>query len=63
MFEVGKKRPGDKRKKERNMDASDIDGFLGPWAKYRDEKTVMKPSEVRSWICCLKIIQGLHRLV
>ena len=47
VFEVGKKRPGDKRKRERNVDASDLEGFLGPWAKYKDEQTVMKPSEVR----------------
>ena len=46
VFEASKKRPGDKRKKERNMDPSDLEGFLGPWAKYKDEQTVMKPSEV-----------------
>lgn len=27
-------------------DASAIDGFLGPWAKYQDEKDVAKPTEV-----------------
>lgn len=27
-------------------DASEIDGFLGPWAKYKDEKDVAKPTEV-----------------
>ncbi|XP_023933476.1 pre-mRNA-processing factor 17 [Lingula anatina] len=45
VFEVSKQRPGDKRKKQKNNDPSDIDGYLGPWAKYEDEKTVMKPSE------------------
>lgn len=29
-------------------DASEIDSFLGPWAKYQDEKDVAKPSEVRA---------------
>ena len=47
VFEATKKRPGDKRKKERNVDAADVDGFLGPWAKYENEQTVMRPSEVR----------------
>ena len=46
MFEATKKRPGDKRKREKNPDASDIDGYLGPWGKFVDEKTVIKPSEV-----------------
>ena len=36
-----------KRKREKNKDASDIEGYLGPWAKYKDEETVSKPSEVR----------------
>lgn len=47
VFEVIKKREGDKRKRQINNDPADIDGYLGPWAKYADEKTVMKPSEVR----------------
>ncbi|CAG5126344.1 unnamed protein product [Candidula unifasciata] len=34
-----------KRKKEKNMDSSDIEGYLGPWAKYTDEETVSRPSE------------------
>ncbi|XP_067674770.1 pre-mRNA-processing factor 17-like [Haliotis asinina] len=44
VFEV-KPSTGAKRKKEKNRDPSDIDGYLGPWAKYADEKTVMKPTE------------------
>ncbi|KAM3931939.1 pre-mRNA-processing factor 17 [Leptodactylus fuscus] len=43
VFESGKK--SEKRKKVKGSDASDIDGFLGPWAKYIDEKDVAKPSE------------------
>uniref|UniRef100_A0A8C1HAY9 Pre-mRNA-processing factor 17 n=1 Tax=Cyprinus carpio carpio TaxID=630221 RepID=A0A8C1HAY9_CYPCA len=35
----------EKRKKVKGGDASDIDSFLGPWAKYQDEKDVAKPSE------------------
>ncbi|KAE9554395.1 hypothetical protein FO519_002387 [Halicephalobus sp. NKZ332] len=31
-----------KRKRAANYDASDIEGFTGPWAKYGDEKTVAK---------------------
>ena len=46
VFEEIKKRPGDKRKRNRNMDATDLDGFTGPWGKFKDEKTVAKPSEV-----------------
>ncbi|CAD6194784.1 unnamed protein product [Caenorhabditis auriculariae] len=38
-----KKTGGEKRKRVRNADAADIDGFTGPWAKYEDEKTVAKP--------------------
>nr|XP_018915708.1 PREDICTED: pre-mRNA-processing factor 17 [Bemisia tabaci] len=45
VFEKTKKRPLDKRKKEKNDDPSDIDGFLGPWACFKDEKRVMKPNE------------------
>ena len=46
IFESSKRREGDKRKRHRNDDPSDIDGYLGPWGKFTDEKTVMKPSEV-----------------
>jgi len=45
VFEDNRKRPLDKRKKERNMDAGDIEGFLGPWAKYADEETVSRPGD------------------
>lgn len=34
-----------KRRRDKNDDAGDIDGFKGPWAKYENEQTVMKPSE------------------
>jgi len=45
VFEATKKRAGDKRKRQRNEDASDVEGYLGPWGKFVDEKTVMVPDE------------------
>ncbi|EHA99636.1 Pre-mRNA-processing factor 17 [Heterocephalus glaber] len=44
VFETGQKKT-EKRKKFKENDASNIDGFLGPWAKYVNEKDVAKPSE------------------
>ncbi|XP_043074690.1 pre-mRNA-processing factor 17 [Puntigrus tetrazona] len=44
VFETGAKK-SEKRKKVKGGDASDIESFLGPWAKYQDEKDVAKPSE------------------
>ena len=43
---MSKKRPEDKRKRHLNDDPSNIEGFIGPWGKFVDEKTVMKPDEV-----------------
>ncbi|CAL1538932.1 unnamed protein product [Lymnaea stagnalis] len=34
-----------KRQREKNKDPADIDGYLGPWAKYKDEETISRPSE------------------
>ena len=45
VFEDNKERPLDKRKRAKNTDASDIEGYLGPWAKYADEETVSKPAD------------------
>ena len=45
MFEASKTRQGDKRKRQRNDDAGDIEGYLGPWGKFVDEKTTMMPDE------------------
>uniref|UniRef100_A0A8D0GBW9 Uncharacterized protein n=1 Tax=Sphenodon punctatus TaxID=8508 RepID=A0A8D0GBW9_SPHPU len=45
VFETGQKKM-EKRRKFKENDASNIDGFLGPWAKYVDEKDVAKPTEV-----------------
>jgi len=46
VFESTKARPLDKRKRKKNDDPSDIDGFLGPWAPYEDEKKDIKPTAV-----------------
>ena len=35
----------DKRKRDKNTDPADIEGYLGPWAKYVDEETVSKPTD------------------
>lgn len=45
VFESGHKK-SQKRRKVKGGDAGEIDNFLGPWAKYADEKDVAKPSEV-----------------
>lgn len=53
VFEATKVREGDKRKRQRNTDAGDIEGYLGPWGKYIDEKTTMKPDDEEqkvSWL-------------
>jgi pre-mRNA-processing factor 17 len=46
VFEATAKRPLDKRKRKKNDDPADIEGFLGPWGGYKDEQRVMKPNEV-----------------
>jgi len=47
VFEAMQKRTGDKRRRQRNDDSADVEGYLGPWGKFVDEQTVMKPSEVK----------------
>ena len=49
VFEPTKARLLDKRKRKKNDQPEDIDGFLGPWGGYKDEQRVMKPNEVRFW--------------
>lgn len=48
VFESTSKRPLDKRKRNKNDNPDDIEGFLGPWGTYVDEKRVMKPNEEES---------------
>ena len=45
VFESTALRPSDKRKRNKNDKPDDIEGFLGPWGGYVDEKRIMKPSE------------------
>jgi pre-mRNA-processing factor 17 len=44
-MEKAKLRPSDKRKRERNDDPSDVDGYLGPWANYKGQILVAKPTD------------------
>lgn len=46
VFEKTVLRPSDKRKRKKNDDPSDIEGFVGPWAAYIDERRDVKPNEV-----------------
>uniref|UniRef100_A0A1B6LIK0 Pre-mRNA-processing factor 17 n=1 Tax=Graphocephala atropunctata TaxID=36148 RepID=A0A1B6LIK0_9HEMI len=48
VFEASTTRPLDKRKRNKNDNPSDIEGFLGPWGCYEDEKRVMKPNEAEA---------------
>ncbi|XP_045493848.1 pre-mRNA-processing factor 17 [Colias croceus] len=43
VFEVIKKRPLDKKKRHKNDNPEDVEGFLGPWGGYVGEQRVMKP--------------------
>ncbi|XP_030751675.1 pre-mRNA-processing factor 17 [Sitophilus oryzae] len=45
VFENTKLRPLDKRKRKKNDDPSDVEGFLGPWGGFVGEQRVMKPTE------------------
>ncbi|KAG9510213.1 Pre-mRNA-processing factor 17, partial [Fragariocoptes setiger] len=42
---VETKQKKNKRKRIKNDNPGDVDGYLGPWARYDDEKRVSKPSE------------------
>lgn len=46
VFEKTSERILDKRKRFKNNNAEDIEGFLGPWGSYINEKKVVKPTEV-----------------
>lgn len=45
VFESTPLRPLDKRKRTKNDNPGDIDGFLGPWGGFEGEQRVMKPTE------------------
>lgn len=42
LFE-GQKTGGEKRRRKRNMDPSDVEGYTGPWARFEDEVEVSRP--------------------
>ncbi|XP_047528503.1 pre-mRNA-processing factor 17 [Vanessa atalanta] len=43
VFETIKKRPLDKKKRNKNDNPEDVTGFLGPWGGYEGEQRIMKP--------------------
>ncbi|VDP39865.1 unnamed protein product, partial [Soboliphyme baturini] len=43
VFEPVKKKDAAKRKKLKNMDPADVEGFTGPWAAFEDENRSAKP--------------------
>ncbi|KAG5679182.1 hypothetical protein PVAND_008771 [Polypedilum vanderplanki] len=45
VFESTKIKPENKRKRHKNDDPADLEGFVGPWGKYVDEKLTAEPSE------------------
>jgi len=46
VFESMPKRPADKRKRLKNDNPEDIEGYLGPWGCYVDEQKIAKPEGV-----------------
>jgi len=52
VFESMPKRPADKRKRHKNDNPEDIDGYLGPWGCYVDEQKVAKPEGVSHIYVC-----------
>lgn len=46
VFETIKARPKDKRKRLRNDNPEDVEGFLGPWGAFENQEHVSKPTEV-----------------
>lgn len=46
VFESVPKRPADKRKRHKNDNPEDVEGYLGPWGCYVDEEKVSKPEGV-----------------
>jgi len=46
IFETNRKHMSEKRKKDKNDDSGDVEGYRGPWAPYVDAITSSRPSEV-----------------
>lgn len=55
VFETIKKRPKDHRKRVRNDNPEDIEGFLGPWGAFQNQELVSKPTEVIN-ICMIDLV-------
>lgn len=45
VFEKTQLRPLDKRKRQKNDNPDDVEGFLGPWGGFEGEQRVMRPTE------------------
>lgn len=45
VFETSKLKPESRRKRHKNDNPSDLEGFLGPWGKYQDEQLVSQPTD------------------
>lgn len=45
VFESNKLKPENKRKRHKNDHPEDLEGFLGPWGKYQDEKLIAQPTD------------------
>ncbi|ENN71276.1 pre-mRNA-processing factor 17 [Dendroctonus ponderosae] len=45
VFEKTQLRPLDKRKRQKNDNPDDIEGFLGPWGGFEGEQRVIRPTE------------------
>lgn len=45
VFESSKIKPENRRKRHKNDNPSDLEGFLGPWGKYQDEQLVSQPTD------------------
>lgn len=46
VFETKNESKIEKRKRWKNDKPEDLEGFLGPWGKYEDEKLVAQPTDV-----------------
>lgn len=59
VFESVPKRPADKRKRHKNDNPEDIDGYLGPWGCYVDEQKISKPEGVRNALNNYRVFETL----
>lgn len=45
VFESNKLKQENKRKRHKNDNPEDVEGFLGPWGKFKDEKLIAQPTD------------------